>query len=135
MDAFGACFPNMLWAFGEHELEIFDEAGSERVVLLEILFAAGPGVYRVEDLRRDALTLRGHVEAKHGVFFVGDIQKRTAEGGVKKGARVLDVEIWNLLESRGISHVMLIGVHRSRIHNTGERLRNNCHTLRRLALE
>jgi hypothetical protein len=40
----------MLRAFSDHQLEILDETGGQCVVLVEILFAAGPGVRRIENL-------------------------------------------------------------------------------------
>jgi hypothetical protein len=41
-----------------HKLEILNKAGRKRVVLLEIVVAAGPSVHRVEGLRAHAVQHR-----------------------------------------------------------------------------
>ena len=53
MEALRARFADMLGALGEHKLEVLNEAGGKRIVLLEILVAVGPGTGRIEDQRGD----------------------------------------------------------------------------------
>ena len=53
MEALRARFADMLGTLGEHKLEVLNEAGGKRIVLLEILVAVGPGTGRIEDQRGD----------------------------------------------------------------------------------
>lgn len=70
MNPLGPSFADVLGTFGQHQFEILNEAGGQRVIFLKIFFAARPGIHEIEDLRGQAFALRGHVEAEHRVLLV-----------------------------------------------------------------
>lgn len=69
MEALRAGFADMFGALEEHKPEVLDETGGKRIVFLEILIAAGPGVGRIKDLRGDALAFGGMSKPKTGSFL------------------------------------------------------------------
>src|ERR1035437_10164479 len=90
--SFRAGVHDVLGAALGHELEILDEARGQSLVLAVVLVLAGPGVGRIEDLRRNAFAFGGHIESEDRVRAKFDRVELPREGRVQKRAGVPDAD-------------------------------------------